>query len=231
VPNHLEVIKRFVVAGTVTATVFLDVESINLAVILWAIGIFLIITYRETVKDRLDWLSDSHCKFVAWRAILTDTWCLAAPILGGGLFLASCSLAGQPIRLIEWLGATAISFAVIGYLHIRAKHGRYRYKFDHSTAEGQLALACSLTSAIPIAISPTAAFILVWNMSSMWLWSHLTVRAFDSLIGHIHEAQLWASVPLLAMVITGHYLPTLAYLATATFISSLIIQLPRWRQP
>ncbi len=222
VPNRLEFVKRVAVATIIASTVFLDAETRTSSLWLWATGVWLVILYRETMKDRPDWATDILYKFIGWRGLLADPWCISAPLLAGGLYLVSIVWAGIEPDREHCLMASAIGLTVIGYLHIRARHGRYRFHFRHAHYEGRLAVACSLASFAAVALGAMGASLVSWNLSSIVARSYAPCVGFDQLLARLHDALLWASIPILVMMMLGTLVPTLAFLAGVLFIGTCL---------
>lgn len=223
VPNRCYFVKRLAVAVIVAATAWLDVDQVT-APLWWLTGLVGgVIFVRETLKDKPDYATDIRYKFAAAWEILRDWWCLTAPLLAPCIFLLSCWLSDVELGFVHAVAASGICLLVIGYMHVRARHGRYRLRFRNSTREGELALVCGLAGMLPACISPLVGFVAGWNTFSMAMRSRLTPRIMNQPLGRIHDAQLWGSLPLLALSFAGQPAPGLILLAAVIFSVTLAV--------
>jgi len=200
----IPIIKRIVVAAVIASTLFLAVPTPNMPLWLLAAVLFLYMYKREGNKDNADKMEDDQMKF-AWlkTRLKLDWWCITAPLLGAGLYLGSFGLVGHHIGLIEIVIAFGLSLTIWSYLEIRFQYKCYRMRLAQGTMGGRLGTVIALVGLMPSFVSPLFLLLALINASSIVGRSFLGKRIVFTSGAILHDAYLWASIPLLAATAVG----------------------------
>lgn len=219
--GRIPIAKRFAVATIVSATSFLSVRVTNLALWVWAIGLAGYIFVRESRKDAVDLEIDQKYKFTRVQKADLDTWCIGAPLFAPMLFLGCMIVSRQGLLLSHLVMMTGLSVSVWSYLQIRYRYGDYRMKFTHKRLAGLLGIVISLVGLMPV-FSSYILLLLIWvNCASILYRAFLPKVTRFSKWAVAHDAYLWASIPLMAMVMTGYNLALIA-ISLAMFLAVFV---------
>lgn len=216
--GRVRLLKRVTVAAIVALTSCLYVQTFNLALWIFASLVFLYNFIRESNKDKKDRREDELMRFY-WKGSPVDCWCLGAPFLAVGIYISCLVSNRHPIDLTEAVISFGISISVWSYVQIRYRYKQYKMRLLHQSTGGRLGAVIALVGLMPSFVTPAFILVVLWNTSSIVYRSFLNKKFAFQGIAVLHDAWLWASLPVLAMAKTG-YEPVL--LVTSVVIGCMV---------
>lgn len=215
-------LKRIVVALCVSGTSFMFAQSYPPALWVWAACIAVFIFIRETYKDQKDMATDHQFRFAYSKKI--DPWCFTAPMLATAIYLACVIATRHSVTDHDMAIGYGLTVAVWSYIQIRARLGRYKVRFAHKAQAGRLGMLLALVGLMPSFVSVPLLLLTCVNSASILYRSFLPLHMNSTSLAVVHDALLWASLPLLVATQYGVVTPILIGVAAFIFLVSLIRQ-------
>lgn len=215
--GRIPVLKRVVVAGVISTTAILATWRFNLGLAIWMLMLLVYNLLRESRKDKEDMEEDQRLRFFRLGGQCVDWWVVTAPPLAA-LTLISCALLCRPAIKLEYIVmALGLSICVWSYIQTRYRYGDYQMRLCHRSPAGRLGVVIANVALMPTFAGTALVLIVLVNTASIAYRSFLPRHRRFAHIAKAHDAALWATIPVVAMLMTGSYQPSLAILSVFIF--------------